>query len=607
MKKLILNILFVGFALIVFKPACVLAADFTSDYEIKYTLSDSNNTVNSLVNFNVKITHNRSDVFVQKFALFFPNVFPIKNIEARDDNGPITPELTDENNMLKISLEFSNPATGKGSSNNFFIQFEQDNLFRINGNVWEVILPTIEDRSDGTYQVTVVLPKNSDKKLSVAKPAPNIIRKDELIWNNPGTKTIYAIFGDTQYYKTELTYNLKNTKVVPIYTDIAFPPDTLHQEIFVNKITPQPEKVFIDTDGNWLARYKLKPKEEKTVTFDGIIGIYSKSRNDYKQILDNQISKEKKYLLTAKDYWKILSFDKYSHLKTVSDIYNFLVSSFTYDYSKITKNTGRSGAEKALANPTSVVCTEFTDSFIALTREQGIYSREIQGYGFSSDSRLRPISLASDLLHAWPEYYDSRLKTWIQVDPTWQNTSGIDYFSSFDLNHIAFVIHGQDPRYPYPAGTYKTTDSKDVLIEAVAFLPEKKIITDIVTTEFGPVVYDQKKYELKLTFKNQSNVFLYNQKIPLSYGNGLSLDSRVIAIDQIAPLEEREIIISFTTKKTLRKIKSYIKGVYNDREVLNKQISILPSYYNLAFKFGYITIFLLAVSILIFYAKRKSS
>ena len=88
---------------------------------------------------------------------------------------------------------------------------------------------------------------------------------------------------------------------------------------------------------------------------------------------------------------------------------------------------------------------EFTDLFIAIAREKGIYSREIQGYGFSLDQKLQPLSLSSDILHAWPEYYDTKTESWIAVDPTWENTSGINYFSSFDLNHIVFVIHGKKP------------------------------------------------------------------------------------------------------------------------------------------------------------------
>ncbi len=151
MKKFIVLLFFLTIFLL--KSNFVIAADFTSDYRVEYTLENNNQTITSNVKFNVKITHHRSDVYVKKFALLFPSVFPIKNIKARDDKEEIKPKLSEEGSQIKIELEFSDPNTGKDSINNFFIEFIQDNLFRVNGNVWEVILPTIENRDDGTYQV----------------------------------------------------------------------------------------------------------------------------------------------------------------------------------------------------------------------------------------------------------------------------------------------------------------------------------------------------------------------------------------------------------------------------------------------------------------------
>ncbi|PIP14879.1 hypothetical protein COX47_02840, partial [Candidatus Roizmanbacteria bacterium CG23_combo_of_CG06-09_8_20_14_all_35_49] len=77
-------------------------------------------------------------------------------------------------------------------------------------------------------------------------------------------------------------------------------------------------------------------------------------------------------------------------------------------------------------------------------------------------------------LHAWPEYYDSKSELWKPIDPTWENTSGIDYLSSFDLNHIVFVIHGKKPDYPLPAGMYKIDNSQDISIKPAASYPEEK-------------------------------------------------------------------------------------------------------------------------------------
>ena len=48
------------------------------------------------------------------------------------------------------------------------------------------------------------------------------------------------------------------------------------------------------------------------------------------------------------------------------------------------------------------------------------------------------------------------------IDPTWGNTTGgVDYFSTLDFDHFAFVIKGIDSEYPVPAGGYKLMGDED--------------------------------------------------------------------------------------------------------------------------------------------------
>jgi hypothetical protein len=111
---------------------------------------------------------------------------------------------------------------------------------------------------------------------------------------------------------------------------------------------------------------------------------------------------------------------------------------------------------------------EFTDLFIAIARAAGIPARQAVGYAYTTNSRLRPLSLISDVLHAWPEYYDFDKKVWIAVDPTWANTTGgVNYFDKLDFNHIVFALQGVSSNYPYPAGFYRRNGktTKDVAVD----------------------------------------------------------------------------------------------------------------------------------------------
>jgi len=68
-KKLIIFLVLITLLLI--KPNFTKAADFTTDYQVEYTLQNNNQTITSDVKFNIKITHQRSDIFVKKFSQSF--------------------------------------------------------------------------------------------------------------------------------------------------------------------------------------------------------------------------------------------------------------------------------------------------------------------------------------------------------------------------------------------------------------------------------------------------------------------------------------------------------------------------------------------------------
>jgi hypothetical protein len=164
-------------------------------------------------------------------------------------------------------------------------------------------------------------------------------------------------------------------------------------------------------------------------------------------------------------------------------IYTYVSQTLGYDYSRVSQTPIRKGAVLALHSPENSICMEFTDLFIAVARAAGIPAREAIGYAYTTNSRLRPLSLVADVLHAWPQYYDSERKIWVPVDPTWSNTTGgVNYFDKLDFNHIVFAIHGKSSDYPYPAGFYrksgKTTKDVSVLFATSKFSsPQGKLTT----------------------------------------------------------------------------------------------------------------------------------
>lgn len=603
MPNKLVKIFIASILFFLFSALPVEAREYNTSYVVDYFVTGLNQEIETRVSYEIKVTHLRSDVYVKKYSLIFPSSFKIKNITAKDDKGIIQPQVKTSPGDITVDLEFNDPNIGKDSENVIRLSFVQDNLFRKSGNIWETMLPIVNDEYSN-YVVQLHLP-DTDKKISIAKPVPeNIINQKEsnsrtIVWKNPTTKTIYAVFGDKQIYNTELSYHLENPKIVPVYTDVAFPPDTLYQKIYIAEIKPKPDKVFMDEDGNYMGRYYLKPKEKKSVVFKGDVELLIKPREELVNETASSVEKQRKYLLMESKYWKLSSPGQFSGLKTPKMIYDFVVKKLDYNFDRAANNISRLGAEKALSNPGNAVCVEFTDLFIAIARENGVMTREIQGYGFSSDQRLRPLSLVSDVLHAWPEYYDPKTKLWIPVDPTWENTSGIDYFSSFDFNHIALAIHGKRPDYPLPAGTYKLENSKDLTIKPVDNPPLelKKLVLkkDKVPTD----IHDSQKSEVKIQVENAGNTFVRN--IPISaYGNGLTTKTSADYISSLAPYESTEVVIYYSPEKQKRSTQATLTIQVGDL-ISKNPITITPLYYVLTMR---IALALFVITAIIFIAKK---
>jgi len=151
---------------------------------------------------------------------------------------------------------------------------------------------------------------------------------------------------------------------------------------------------------------------------------------------------------------------------TPKTIYDFVTNNLIYKNVESLDQLKRQGAIQALSNPEDAACQEFSDLFITLARANNIPTRLITGYAYTENSRLRPLSLVEDILHAWPEFWNEDSGNWQPVDPTWGNTTGgVDYFNQFDLNHVVLAINGQSSNLPYPAGSYKNEQQTEKTLE----------------------------------------------------------------------------------------------------------------------------------------------
>ena len=424
----------------------------------------------------IPLTNNLSTVYATKFSLDV-GLTDVTNITVRDSAGQIAPQVTQSSGGTHIGFNFLDAVAGKNKVNNFSISYQTRDIVGRNGSVWEINIPRLDGTyGSSTYDVTISVPPEFGQPAFIS-PAP-----DSQTAMPAGVNTYHylphlgyqppvsAVFGLTQFMEFQLTYHLENTQPIDSTMSIALPPDTVYQQVAYKQLEPRPKQVWRDSDGNWLADYRLSPRQLLTIQVLGDVRINFKPESQPET--DEALAE----YLESTEYWQVDADEIKTlagKLKTPKAIYQYVVDNLSYSYDKVNQGGGRLGAVEALKTPELSICTEFTDLFIALARSAGIPARELEGFAFTSNDRLRPLSLNQDILHAWPEYYDRDKQTWVQIDPTWgKTTGGIDYFSKLDLNHFVFVIHGTDPTKPSPAGAYKikTDPKKDVTVTAIGRL-----------------------------------------------------------------------------------------------------------------------------------------
>jgi len=433
-------------------------SDFTINENIEYLLTLSGQAT---VTHQINITNNYSQIYPKEYQIQIQGL-PLSDLSATDEQGNILDSFTTQNDTSTIKLKFNQPKVGKNQTTSFKLLYRISELAKHKGKTWEISLPQSVDTSLNNSQVTLKTPSEFGSLSFASIPAKfedNLTQNTTTFQNNSHAK-ILVILGNYQLFNFKLNYYLKNSDNKSVTVEIALIPDTYSQSVFYQSISPAPLGIRIDPDGNWLAKYQLAANQELNITADGQVktGLH----------LPNKIENPDSYLQTQ-EFWPVSDpqiQEVAQNLTTPRSIYDYVVNTLNYNYDRL-NSSGRLGAISALIDPNNSLCTEFTDLFVTLTRAKGVPAREIEGFAYSNNPKIKPVSLQNDILHAWPEYYDSATKSWKAIDPTWgKTTNGIDYFDDLDLNHITFVTHGLDSQKPLPPGSYKSDpNTKSIYID----------------------------------------------------------------------------------------------------------------------------------------------
>ncbi len=485
-------------------PKSIFAAnEFNISQQIQYQIDNSGNAT---VTQQIELTNNYSQIYPKEYQITLSSN-QIENITGSDNLGNIIKSIDQQNESTTINIVFNQENTGKNKTTKFKLNYNIKTLAQNKGNTWEIALP--ENQSSGyasQTEITITVPSSfGNLSFTSAPPQKNIFlnNQTELYFQNISTSKILLIFGDYQLFDFKFKYFLENSSSEKQTLSVAFPPETTSQKITYRSIIPAPKNINIDPDGNYLASYELNPNQELEINIDGQAKIIHTNLN-YADIKPQQYT-------TSDIFWETNDpslIQIANQLKNVKDIYRYVVNTLSYktdDYD----TSIRQGATMAVTFPNSVLCTEFTDLFITLCRIKGIPAREVEGFAYSNNTKIKPININTDILHAWPQYYDTSKKAWISVDPTWEKTTnGIDYFNDLDPNHFAFVFHGIDSQQPISAGGYKNRQNIKTINVEFAKNELKNEMTPLVVKTISKAFQTPKIKITNPNYNSASKLFL---------------------------------------------------------------------------------------------------
>lgn len=562
--------------------------EFTLNQKINYQID---NQGNAFVVQESELINNYSEIYPQNYQITISST-NITNITSNDSFGNILQKTEVIGDQTQIYLKFNQASIGKNQITKFKLNYTIPRFATQKGNTWEISLPDFQQIKDkDNIDLNILLP-SSFGNLSFASSNPNQITnlnqqtQISFTTNNVKNKNILLIFGDYQLFDFNLKYFLSNSSNSTKTQQIAIPPQTNSQKITYQQINPQPQNIIIDQDGNWLAEYQLTANQNLEINISGQAKVIH-SNQTFAKINPNQY-------LKAQTFWPTQNQELIKmaqNLKTPKDIFEFVVNYLSYKTNNF-ETSIRKGSDLAIINPNDSLCTEFTDLFITLARIKGIPAREVEGFAYTNNQKIKPINENTDILHAWPQYYDNTKQSWISVDPTWTNTtSGVDFFNDLDPNHLAFVFHGLDSQNPLTPGSYK--NNQNIKTVEVNFSKTE------LTSNFFPLEIKN----LPSSIFGKQTIKVYNPN--LNAITNLSFKTKnsnwKYFLDVIAPLSSIEIILP--ENYFLPKLEININS--DNNQTANFSINNHRFYFSLIIIIG-ILITLIGIGGIIFKRKHKS-
>jgi transglutaminase-like putative cysteine protease len=585
---------------------CSKPADlFSSSYNITFDVQIDGSVV---VTQKVDLKNLSKECFVSEYSVAV-NTTKVRGATGSDSLGPISVKTENKDSSTIITAHLNNEVVGQDKINSFSLSYSIDNFAEKNGQIWSAVAPLVITSEKITdYKLLLAAPVSFGDVFSVSPTPKSISKEGEKTVLEFGKEAlsgqgIFASFGNFQQVAFQFKIPLKNSKFVNQTFSIPIPIDTEEQQVLINSFEPKPSKTTIDSFGNFIAQYNLGPGKYEEVKIDGVVKIGSNNKkfSPAKKEDDQELEKLKK----ESDFVQVedrLVQEKAKELKNPREIYNFVINHLSYDSDSANKNNaGRNGAKVTLQKGGDATNLDYVDLFVALARAAGTPAREVFGVAISNDTSTKPNFIGDPLnsnnLHAWAQIYDKDTKSWLDVDPTWGDTSGADYFgkalpdrfvllfsdSMFGLEHLKNLsLTAENVKSSYDEKPH-------------SFKPDIELTVNPIKPVAGFPI------DLEIVLQNRRGIALTTAKLDLESQKIDLLGVKRVDLGVVLPYEKKVVKLKArggdifsggdgTTKVTL----SGIAGNDNYKITKNTNIKIAS-----LFSFGTKQIFLLLIIILL--------
>ncbi len=504
-----------------------------------------------------KITNNSTDLYIPKGS---NQTFDILAIEIGDDeNKSILQKAVDsaeitfngttrlnftkkiEADSAELNVKFPSDLN-PGKSVTFTLEYVHTGMTEENGALIDFFLngfaktSVFEDSSNTTKYTTYVYVPTllPDANFVVPEGAKKSIQGGYTRYSFEQSRLVdhyvWIQLGRTQFYHFKVTQKVKKSENLNTGNqnryEIVIPRDIdelqTKQTIYYTKISPAPEWIKEDDEGNLLASFKTKSNYEGTLVFEGYAKIEKKDSEGlmaFGKLSEITQDFQSQYLSPAK-YWEVNNSKIQSQAKqirgTQTNVYDITTQTYEFvvnriDYSDV-KRFGineRQGAVKTLEGG-AAVCMEYSDLYLTLMRAQGIPARAAFGYGY--DPKL---SSSSQESHQWVQVYAPALDEWVSVDVTWGENGPA--LIGGDLNHFYTHVASKSPNDPpgIASSGFGNLDleSAEYKIDVLSSLPNEDFLTSSELLEKYPYTgenvdegfIDLAKSKIEATYTNVIN------------------------------------------------------------------------------------------------------